>query len=79
MPVFLREHDSGAYRVSSYFFGRTLVSGRVWPLRFVFLDVGRRLNWIYVLILGLPLLQYHKHTVLELGGCCFSPAACLGR
>ncbi|CAM9650413.1 unnamed protein product [Scytosiphon promiscuus] len=24
MPVFLREHDSGAYRVSSYFFGRTL-------------------------------------------------------
>ncbi len=28
MPVFLREHDSGAYRVSSYFFGRTLVSRR---------------------------------------------------
>ena len=28
MPVFLREHDSGAYRVSSYFFGRTVVSER---------------------------------------------------
>ncbi|CAN0037303.1 unnamed protein product, partial [Laminaria digitata] len=24
MPVFLREHDSGAYRVSSFFFGRTV-------------------------------------------------------
>ncbi|CAM9913585.1 unnamed protein product, partial [Hapterophycus canaliculatus] len=24
MPVFLREHDSGAYRVGSYFLGRTL-------------------------------------------------------
>ena len=29
MPVFLREHDSGAYRVSSFFFGRTVVSDHV--------------------------------------------------
>lgn len=28
MPVFLREHDSGAYKVGSYFFGRTMV--RLW-------------------------------------------------
>ncbi|CAM9147551.1 unnamed protein product [Ectocarpus fasciculatus] len=49
MPVFLREHDSGAYRVSSYFFGRTLAEI---PIQVVFPAV---FSVIIYLLCGFPL------------------------
>ncbi|CAM9150806.1 unnamed protein product [Ectocarpus sp. 6 AP-2014] len=49
MPVFLREHDSGAYRVSSYFFGRTLAEI---PIQVVFPTV---FSVIIYLLCGFPL------------------------
>lgn len=54
MPVFLREHDSGAYRVSSYFFGRTVVGADGFRFRFVFVANARKFGrsaFIYMSLL----------------------------
>ncbi|CAN0433874.1 unnamed protein product [Ascophyllum nodosum] len=49
MPVFLREHDSGAYKVGSYFFGRTLAEI---PIQVIFPAL---FSAIVYLLVGFPL------------------------